>query len=471
MGTARPNIVVVLVDQLRRHALSLYGDNNLRTPVIDRMAREGLVFDTMCATFPSCVPFRFSFLTGEYAHSRMVPSLGYRLSPAERTLGEAMQGCGYHTGYLGKWHLYSLYGIVGGQTLQEANRTPIPASHRRGFADWQGFELRNDFYDTHLFEGEADQPVPLEGYQTDALFQRARDWLSVPRDDPSFLILSVEAPHPPFTAPEEAIQKVTSRGNYAWRPNVDVQAIRAFPPEWQKMAQDNRTLEEVTGKERQAIFVANMQIYYAMIEEIDRNMGALLETVKATASGRETIVMFLSDHGELGGSHGMLGKGEPFEESIGVPLMLWSTDPDLVAPGRRCDMPLCTEDLFPTLVGLGGGAAPDLPGLDLSGFVTGQGALPDRDAVLLEFTAELRPTRRYHDETWRGIRTRDAKYAVIGNAHDGVRPWMLYDLSRDPYEQHNLVEEDPARLRDMHNLLMRLLAEAGDDYPITALQS
>ncbi|WP_116597188.1 sulfatase-like hydrolase/transferase [Primorskyibacter marinus] len=469
MRGAAPNIVVVLVDQLRRDALGFYGDSNLRTPVIDRMAAEGLVFDAMSSTFPACVPFRFSFLTGEYAHSRMVPALGYRMSPAERTLGEAMQDCGYHTGYLGKWHLYSLYGIVGGQSLQEANRTPIPASHRRGFADWQGFELRNDFYDTHLFEGEADQSVPLEGYQTDALFQRARDWLSVPRDDPSFLILSVEAPHPPFTAPEEAIRRVASRGGYARRPNVDVQAIRTFPPEWQKMAKDGSTLDAVRGAERDAIFVANMQIYYAMIEEIDRNMGTLLKTVQEMPSDRETIVVFLSDHGELGGSHGMLGKGEPFEESIGVPFVLWSTDAGLVPPGRHSDIPLCTEDLFPTVVGLGGGASPNLPGLDVSGFVTGQGALPDRDGVLLEFTAELRPNRRYHDETWRGIRTRDTKYTVLGNATNGVRPWMLHDLATDPFEQRNLIEQDPERVRDMHQKLIRLLAEAGDDYPITDL--
>jgi len=157
----RPDILVVLVDQLARHALSRYGDPNTRTPEIDRMAAEGLAFEAMCSTFPACVPFRFSMMTGQYAHSRMVPALGYRMSPAERTLGEAIQAAGYQTAYMGKWHLYSLYGVVGNQTLAQANRTPIPASHRRGWDIWRGFELRNDFYDTWFFEDDDPEPKRL----------------------------------------------------------------------------------------------------------------------------------------------------------------------------------------------------------------------------------------------------------------------------------------------------------------------
>ncbi|MSU90766.1 sulfatase-like hydrolase/transferase [Rhodobacteraceae bacterium 2CG4] len=467
MADARPDIVVVLVDQMRRDALGFCGDPNVRTPVLDRMARGGLVFDAMCSTFPCCVPFRFSMMTGQYAHSRMVPALGYRMSPAERTLGEAVQAAGYRTGYVGKWHLHSLYGTVGGQSLAQANRRPIPASHRRGFDHWRGFELRNDYHDTWIFEDDASQPVRLEGYQTDALFALARDWVAAPRDDPGFLILSVEAPHPPFDAPEAAVAAVAARGPYAPRPNVDVAAISAFPPEWHRMLGDGRRMEDVPPEERDAIFTRSMQTYCAMIEVIDANMGALLSAVKSQPNGRETVVLFLSDHGELGGSHGLLGKAEPYEESVGVPFLAWATDPALVPPGRRCGAPVGTEDLFPTLTGLAGGHGPAAPGRDLSGLIAG-GAEPEDDAVLLEFTAEVRPGRRYHDQTWRGIRTRHSKYVVIGN-DDGVRPWMLFDLAADPCEQRNLVDAPahaPAR-RDLHHRLAALLRRTGDDFPIT----
>ncbi|MHA3980815.1 sulfatase-like hydrolase/transferase [Halovulum sp. GXIMD14794] len=471
MTDTRPDIIVVLVDQMRRDALGFYGDQNVRTPVLDGMARGGLVFDAMCSTFPCCVPFRFSMMTGEYAHSRMVPALGYRMSPAERTLGEAVQAAGYRTGYVGKWHLHSLYGTVGGQTLAQANRTPIPASHRRGFEHWRGFELRNDFHDTWLFEDDAQEPVRLEGYQTDALFGLAQDWAVQKRDDPGFLILSVEAPHPPFVAPDAAVEVVRARGPYTPRPNVDVEGIAAFPPEWHRMLGQGRRMEDVPPDERRAIFTRNMQAYYAMIEVIDANMGALLDVLRTRPNGRETVVLFLSDHGELGGSHGMLGKAEPYEESVLVPMIAWATDPALVPPGRRCAAPVGTEDLFPTLAGLAGGQEPDAPGRDLSGLIGG-GPAPEEAGVLLEFTAEVRPARRYHDETWRGIRTRDRKYVVIGNS-DGVRPWMQFDLAEDPYEQRNLVS-DPAHAwdrRDLHRQLVALLQRTGDDFPIGAFRA
>ncbi|WP_306119092.1 MULTISPECIES: sulfatase-like hydrolase/transferase [unclassified Roseitalea] len=465
MADERPDIVVVLTDQMRRDALGFYGDPNLRTPTLDAMAHEGIAFDCLSSTFPACVPFRFSLMTGQYAHTRMVPALGYRLSPAERTLGEAVRACGYHTAYVGKWHLHSLYGTVGGQTLAQANRTPIPPASRRGWDDWRGFELRNDYRDTWIFFDEETEPRPLPGYQTDALFDIARHWLDTPRDRPGFLLLSVEAPHPPFSAPDEAIEAVRRRGPFRPAPNVDIDAISAFPPEWDQMLAGGKTMASASGAERRAIFAANMQTYCAMIEVIDAQMARLL--AEARERSRPTVFVFLSDHGELGGSHGMLGKAEPFEESIGVPFIVHATDPALVPPGRRCGVPLCTEDLFPTLVGLAGGAEPDAPGLDLSGLIGGAAPEPDREGVLIEFVAEVRPARRYHDETWRGIRTRQAKYVVIGNA-SGTRPWMHFDLRADPYEQANLVGRPTRRaeMLELHERLTRLVAETGDDFPI-----
>ena len=229
-----PNVVVVLADQMRRDALSCAGNANLRTPHLDRLAQRGVRFTAACATFPACVPFRFSLLTGEYAHSRNVPALGYRLSPAERTLGDALEAAGLATAYIGKWHLYSAYGVSGGMNLSQASRTPIPASHRRGFDHWQGFELRNDFEDTWIFEGDDPRPRHLPGHQTDALFDLALGYLEHgrPAAQPFFLMLSVEAPHPPFMATAETLARVRARGPLQHRINVDLAAIRFFPPEW-----------------------------------------------------------------------------------------------------------------------------------------------------------------------------------------------------------------------------------------------
>ena len=465
----RPNIVVVLVDQMRRDAMSGAGDPNVRTPNLDRLSAEGVTFDNAVSTFPACVPFRFSLVTGEYAHSRNVPALGYRLSPAERTLGEAVQAEGYATAYIGKWHLYSAYGVSGGLTLSQACRTPIPASHRRGWDHWRGFELRNDFHDTWYFADDEQEPRRIEGYQTDGLFDLALDYLAEhPKDKPFFMVLSVEAPHPPFVAPPEAVAKVAARGPLRHKPNVDVGAVRFFPPEWYETPPPAGPLDTNDPASVQRVFDANMQAYYAMIEVIDDNMGRLAETLDRQGLADDTVVFFLADHGELGGSHGQLGKAEPWEESIGIPLIVQSRGEGLVPGGRRCAAPLHTEDLFATLVGLAGGQSPpQAPRVDFAPYLRGAADEPKRDGVLLEFVTETRSNRAYYDETWRGIRTRRYKYMVLG-ARAGAEPWQLFDLEADPIEQTNLVA-DPTHAglaADLHRRLIALLDDSEDDFAL-----
>lgn len=460
----RSNIIVVLVDQMRRDALSCAGDPNMRTPHMDALAARGVQFTAANATFPACVPFRFSMLTGHYAHTRNVPALGYRLSPAERTLGEAMRDQGYTTAYIGKWHLYSAYGVSGGLNLSQAARTPIPATHRRGFDYWRGFELRNDFYDSWIFADDSKEPERLEGHQTDALFSRTFQYIENdrPRDKPFFAMLSIEAPHPPFMATPEHLARVRARGDWHPRPNTDVNGIAFFPPEWYDETGPAGAIDPKDPASVKRVFEANMQSYAAMIEQIDDNMGLLADCLDRNGLTDNTTVVFLSDHGELAGSHGHLGKAQPWEESVGIPLIVAGPG---VPSGRLCDVPVGTEDLFPTFIGLGGGCA-DTPGLDLTPCIRGEEE-PERDGVLLEFVTETREGRGYYDETWRGIRTRRYKYTVLGN-RSGARPWQLYDLETDPYETVNLVD-DPrgaAVAGDLHRRLGALLTRSGDDFAL-----
>jgi arylsulfatase A-like enzyme len=468
----QPNIVVVLVDQMRRDAMSCAGDPNVRTPNLDRMALNGIRFTSACSTFPACVPFRFSMMTGEYAHSRNVPALGFRLSPAERTLGEAIKAAGYATAYVGKWHLYSAYGVSGGLSLSQACRTPIPASHRRGFDYWRGFELRNEFYDTYYFADDDPKPRRLEGHQTDGLFALALDYLEKDRarDRPFFLLLSIEAPHPPFMASEENFRRVRERGSLVPRPNVDLGSIKFFPPEWHEEGGPAGKVDPGDPASVRRVADANMQAYYAMIEMIDDNMGRLSATLEKEGLADNTIVVFLSDHGELGGSHGMLGKAEPWEESVGIPLIVSGPDAHVADKGRTVSVPVNTEDLFPTFVGLtGGGAGSNLTGMDLAPFIRGETEEPERAGVLLEFVTETRANRGYYDETWRGVRTERYKYTVIGD-RTGARPWQLFDLQSDPYEMDNLVDQPghSGLARDMHHRLSGLLDATGDDFALAA---
>jgi arylsulfatase A-like enzyme len=450
-----PNIIWVFADQLRGQALGHAGDPNVRTPHIDRLAATGVRFTAACATYPVCVPFRFSLLTGEYAHSRWVPTLDWRMSPAERTIAHELGDAGYDTIYVGKWHLN---GSIPPGDARAINRQPVAPGFRGGFREWHGFNLRNGYFDTCVFHGDDETPVALPGYQTDGLFDIALDCLrrrgvsggdrTGGRRRPFFLALSVEAPHPPHEAPEADLRRLRAR-RMRPRPNV-----RDAPPD------DGAEYPRSSRAESFGMGIAEaMAAYYAQVENLDANVGRLLQVLDDVQLADETVVMFFSDHGELLGSHGMRSKQDPREESINIPLLV-------AGPGcqpARVDDVVCTEDLYPTTLGLAGLAAraTGKPGLDLAPIIRGERAGTGREAVYLELVAEHRPGMLYHGQPWRGLRTRRHKYTVLSG-----KPWHLFDLEDDPYEQHNLVGS-PAHtplLRQMHAHLSQLVEETADSY-------
>ncbi|MBT5872133.1 MAG: sulfatase-like hydrolase/transferase, partial [Candidatus Latescibacteria bacterium] len=124
----RPNILIFLCDQLRRQALTIYGDPNIKTPHIDALADRGVRFSNACSTYPICVPFRFTLMTGEYAHTRKVPGIEYRMSPAERTMADEFNDAGYETIYVGKWHLDGGHGRMG--SAEQCGRTRVSRTNR-----------------------------------------------------------------------------------------------------------------------------------------------------------------------------------------------------------------------------------------------------------------------------------------------------------------------------------------------------
>ena len=119
----RPNILILLSDQLRRQALGCYGDPDARTPNMDGLARDGVRFTAANATYPVCVPFRFTLMTGEYAHSRLAPAIEWSMSPAERTLADEFNERDYETVYIGKWHLDGGHGRMG--SAKQCGMTPV----------------------------------------------------------------------------------------------------------------------------------------------------------------------------------------------------------------------------------------------------------------------------------------------------------------------------------------------------------
>lgn len=444
---AAPNVLVILSDQLRRQALSCYGDPNVSTPNVDRLAAEGVRFDAACSTCSVCVPFRFSLMTGQYAHTRLVPNLTWRMSPSERTLADEFNEAGYHTVYVGKWHLEGT-----GRML------PVPRSRQGRWHKWFGFELRNSHFDTFYFEDGDPTPQPLGKYQTDGLFELTMGYLEggAGAEKPFCCVLSVEPPHFPYEAPEEHLANWRDRP-LQLPPSFETELDYYVPlSHWPDDA--GRTAE--MKKDR-------VRTYYAMIENLDWNVGRMLEFLERTGLAEDTVVVLMADHGEMGGAHGLptAMKTYPFEESIAIPLIVRDPRrPDLV--GRMIADPVGTEDLHPTLCGLAGiQPAQELPGTDLTPLIRGERDGLERDGILLEAVQEFREAAAFYRHAFRGIRTRRWKYTVLSGPK-GVGPWQLFDMCKDPYEMDNLASrpEYRERIRKLHEALRRKLAETEDHF-------
>jgi arylsulfatase A-like enzyme len=460
MGNPRPNLLVILSDQLRRGALGVYGDPDAVTPNIDRLAAGGVRFGRAYSTYPVCVPFRFSLMTGEYAHSRFVPAIEWRMSPAERTLADEFNAAGYDTIYVGKWHLYGGCGVLPHHDEKRAGLVPVPRCHQGRWKKWLGFEVSNAPFNTLYFEDADPVPRKLPGYQTDGLFDLAMGQIQSRRSaDPFCCVISVEPPHFPLQAPRELEERWLKRELHL---PANFLCGDSSPVPAGKLSEADR-----------AEALRRRKLYYAMIENLDQNVGRLMDFLRAEKLADNTVVMLVSDHGQMDGAHSERNtiKEHPFEESVGIPLIV--SHPGL--PGRAgsvIDVPVSTEDLFPTLLGLAGLApAEPKPGCDLSPLIAGRQASLPREGVMLEFVHDLRPLDKwgsYHEVYWRAFVTDRFKYTVLGNVKEGGRPWQFFDLENDPCEMKNLVN-DPAWQSEVsrhHKLLLDRLVKTDDHYAL-----
>jgi len=450
----KKNILVILCDQLRRNALSCYGDKNVKTPNIDALAENGVQFSKASSTYPVCVPFRFTMMTGEYAHSRYVPSIEWRMSPSERTLADEFNEAGYDTLYCGKWHLYGGHGHLPHHSCKKASLTPIPPVYQGRWKKWLGFDVANNPFNTYYFEDADPVPKKVEGYQTDGLFDLTMNELKSRKSEKPFMsILSVEPPHFPLEVPDEYLDK--------WKDKE-----LELPPNflYEDDAPSPSGVLPVCDKEK---LLENLRIYYAMIENLDWNVGRMMSFLEKKGLKENTIIMFVSDHGQLDGAHSIhsLLKSHPYEESIGIPLIVSNLNENV--KGITIDEAVSTEDLFPTLLGLVGLTPKnELPGIDLCPLMNKEIDTLPREGVLLECVHDLRPGFSYHEKYWRGFRTHRYKYTVLGDGKAGGKPWQFYDLEKDPYEMNNLVNDEKYRelVVHHHKLLREKLVETRDHY-------
>ncbi|HET8985449.1 MAG TPA: sulfatase [Trueperaceae bacterium] len=442
-----PNVLWIIADQLRYHALGVNGDPNVTTPAMDRLAEQGVRCTDSYSNYPVCMPFRASLMTGQYAHVNGVMRHGDYLDPSARTVAHEFADAGYRTSYVGKWHLAPESGaaMVSQQGWAGQDFWVHPRL-RGGFQDWYGFNISNNYLETYICSGEKVEPRRLEGYQTDALTDISIEYLSERAADgddarPWFHVISYESPHPGWGGqPSEGLYPVPEKYRSLYdpagldlRPNV--------PPSHEPTAR-----QQLSG-------------YYRLIANLDDNIGRLLAHLDDLELAGTTLVVLLSDHGEMGGSHGMRNKQVPFEESLHVPLMLrW---PGRLTAGSVCEGLFSGVDIGPTTMGLCGVPVPAaVQGLDQSRVLHDPAGAHPRDGVLVQWE----DTRYgFGDHPYRALRTR--RYTHVVARDDAF--CLTFDHDVDPYELDNLYWRDDAAglRRELDALLLEQLDRAGEAAP------
>lgn len=426
----RPNVLVILVDDLGYGDLSSYGAKDLRTPQIDKLIRRGMKFNNFYANCPVCSPTRAALLTGRYQDLVGVPgvirthpenSWGY-LTPSAVTLANVFQDAGYYTGIIGKWHL----------GLESPN---LP--NERGFDFFQGFlgDMMDDYYEhrrhnVNYMRLNKEVIEPL-GHATDLFTHWTRQFIQqqASSDKPFLLYLAYNAPHTPIQPPEESLERVLKR-----KPGID--------PKRAKLV--------------------------ALIEHLDQGIGKVMRTLDDSGFGDNTIIVFSSDNGgqlNVGANNGKLrdGKQSVYEGGLKVPTaVVWK---NRIAAKSQSDFMAMSMDLFPTVCEAAGVKVP--AGLDAVSFLPTLEGKTQPPLRTNWFYRRREGGNRYGGKTIEAVRSGDWK--LLQNSP--FTPLELYNLKEDPLETNNLAGKNPKMFNQMSKLLRAEIQRYGSvpwQKPITS---
>jgi N-acetylglucosamine-6-sulfatase len=451
----RPNIVMVLVDDMRWDEMRVAGHPFVDTPNMDRLAREGARFTNAFATTPLCSPSRASFLTGQYAHTNGIVDNTARPSHSLRVFPLALQRAGYRTAFFGKWHMGN------------------DDSPRPGFDHWVAMPGQGEAIDPSLnVDGKR---VHATGYTTDLLTDYVERFMDGPSDRPFLVYLAHKAIHPNVIQRDDGsvvpipgqpggfVAADRHRGRYAGRtmprrptafkPPLGKPAllrqIDGLPPLGPKTATSD---EEVRGR-------------LEMLLGVDDSLGRIVAALERKGVLDNTMIVFTSDHGYFYGEHGLNEERRlAYEEAIRIPLVV--RYPPLAMAGSTLPEMVLSIDVAPTLL--------EAAGLDADAGIQGRSLVPVlkqqarewRASFLIEyFTDTVYP--RIRNMGYVAARTARHKYIDYYELQGSDE---LYDLENDPYEQTNIIDRADARetLQQMQRELLRLLEQTRYEAPAAA---
>jgi arylsulfatase A len=465
-ASRRPNIVLILADDLGAGELGAYGQKKIRTPHLDRLAREGMRFEAAYSGSPVCAPSRCVLLTGRHSGHAIVrdnsevggwgpsePEGQLALPAAEVTIAEHLRAAGYVTAAGGKWGLGGP-GSEGQPSLQ-------------GFDHFIGYlcqRVAHNYHPTHLWrDGER---LVLEG--NEEWFSAHQELAEPLASDGDYYALTTRPQYAPDVIVDDLVAWTRAHATrdesdapfflyYASLiPHVALQIpraeVEAYPADWDTAP--------YLGQHSYLPHPSPRRAYAAMITRLDTEVGRILAVLDEAGVADDTLVIFTSDNGaswvggvdtEFFGSHdGRRGrKAQLYEGGIRVPMIVrW---PGHVAPGSVCSAPVAFQDLFPTLAAAACAPVTDealaqrLDGLDLAPTLADPRVAPARDALYFEFKPFGGQAVRKGDwKLLRRVQGRELRVTL-----------ELYDLRADPTESKNLAEARPEVVSDLLAIMAR----------------
>jgi arylsulfatase A-like enzyme/lysophospholipase L1-like esterase len=480
----RPNIVFIFTDDHALEAISAYGTrfNKISpTPNIDRIAKEGMLFERSYCGNSICGPSRASILTGKHSHMNGFMDNNFsRFDCNQTTFPKILQKSGYETAVIGKWHLIS-------------NPT--------GFDYWEVLPDQGSYYNPDFIQMDGSKKR-FEGYVTDLVVDKSLDWLKNRKDKskPFVLMTQQKAPHRNWVPAERhmnlfdgidipepeslfddyknrvdavAKQKMSIAKDFHWSHDMLLPG-RATDPRFVDNLNNNeysrmndtqkKAFDDAYGDENAAFleslkndmsdeeltrwkYQRYIKNYLRCIRGVDENIGRLLEYLDKSGLAKNTIVIYASDQGFYLGEHGWYDKRWMFEESLSMPFIIrW---PGVVKPGVRTKTMIQNIDYAPTFLEVAGAPIPnDIQGKSLLPILKNEGEAPTdwRSAIYYEYSGEYTHSVAAHD----GVR--NDRYKLMH--FPDTKKWMLFDLEKDPQEMKNIMAEKEYEtvLKDMRGL-------------------
>ncbi len=418
MNAKRPNILLIMADQMAAAPLPPYGGRVVKAPHLARLAEEGAVFESAYCNSPICAPSRFSMMTGRLPTSIGAWDNASELPASLPTLAHYMCAAGYRTILSGKMHFI---GPDQRHGFEERLTTDIYPADFSWTPNWRagptdspsGISMQNVVQAGVCVRSlQMDYDDEVEYFALQRLYDLARE----PDRPPFFMTVSFSHPHPPYTTAAEHWNRYRSE-------QIDMPVVPPSPVEDRDV--HSRWLHVSHGADRQVVTEEQVRnarhAYYGMISYVDDKIGRLMTALDAYGFARDTIVVFTADHGEMLGERGMWYKQCFFEPSVRVPLLVHA--PGRHAPGR-IPQPVSLVDLLPTFLDWAGASIEPADPLDGASLVDMLGGAMAVDRTILsEYTdmGVIAPCR---------MARRGAFKLMYTHGH----PHRLYRLDRDPLE-------------------------------------